>query len=387
MYMTRGLVPPKRHAQFRQPDGTLYYEELFSTAGFAGPSSLLYHVRQPTSAVSFRAVPPIEVKEATGEAVRLRLFDTGRVTRAGDALSSRIPLVFNDRETLWCAAPSEDMDRFVRNATSDELTLVVEGSGALLSPFGRLPVMAGDMVVVPRGTTAQWTFDDAVAPKLLVFESADPITIPPHLRAPSGQLLERSLFCERDLRVPELQDPVTERGEYRLHVINGAAMTEVVLRSHPFDVVGWDGSLYPFALNVCDVEPITGSLHQMPDRYQVFGTVGAVVCVVGPHKLAFHPDAITSPPAHSNIDCDELVFALSGTVPGQKSSDSNRLMFIPRGVLHGPAPGGEENSIGVERTDLTSFMVDVFRPVMPTVDALELQIVGKGNSRRSTKSR
>jgi homogentisate 1,2-dioxygenase len=371
MYLTRGTVPPKRHTQFRQPDGTLYHEELFSTQGFSGASSLLYHVTAPTRALSYRLLPPLEIKESAPDVFRPHQLDTTRVARVGDAFSGRVPLVFNEREAVWFAAPTMPMDYFVRNVTSDELTLIVEGSGALLSPFGRLEFGSGDMVVVPRGTTVQWTFEDETAPRVLVFESADPIEIPGQLRAPTGQLLERAPFCERDLRCPEMQEPVTERGEYRLHLKSGRTLTEVILQGHPFDVVGWDGWLYPFALNTKDVEPITGSLHQMPDRYQIFGTAGAAICVIGPHKLAFHRVAIPTPPAHVNIDYDELVFSLSGTIVGRTGPGSQLFNFHPRGVHHGPNPGGAELSIGAEATDVTVFMIDVTRPLRLAADALE----------------
>lgn len=371
VYCQRGTVPAKRHSQHRRPDGQLLHEELFSAQGFSGISSLLYHLVPPTRATSYQMLPSVEIKECPPDVLRPHMFDTTRVARSGDAVSGRVPLVFNSRSVVSFVAPDAAMEYFARNAICDELALIVGGTGALLSPFGRLEFGPGDMIVVPRGTTTRWVTDSDVQTRMLVFESTDPIEIPAHLRSMSGQLLEKSPFCERDLRAPAWQEPATETGEFPVRVKSGSAVTEVILEGHPFDVVGWDGCLYPFALNVKEVEPITGSLHQMPDRYQVLGTVGAAICVVGPHKLDYHPNAVPSPPNHINLDSDELMFTLSGTVPGRTQSGSGQLTFHPRGLHHGPNTGGYERSIGLEETDLTAFMIDTFQALSLTTDALD----------------
>jgi len=54
MYHQLGQVPTKRHLVFRRPDGALYAEELIGNKGFEGPSSLVYHVHQPTHVKSVR---------------------------------------------------------------------------------------------------------------------------------------------------------------------------------------------------------------------------------------------------------------------------------------------------------------------------------------------
>lgn len=375
-YVRAGSVPAKRHTQFRQPDGSLYYEELFSTVGFAGISSLLYHVAPPVQASQFRALPPIELKEQPPDALRPHAFHTSAVQTSGDAVSARVPLLFNDSVVLSFATPDQSMEHFARNGAADEIVLVQEGTGSLLSPFGRLRFGPKDLLVIPRGTTVQWQLDSESA-RMLIVESIDPIEVPTKLRNEYGQLLEKALYCERDLRPPELTEPTAGEGAYPVHVKHSlTARTEVILDQHPFDVVGWDGYLYPYALNLSDVEPITGSIHQMPDVYQILGSAGSAICVVPPHKLDYHPLAIPSPPSHNNIDSDEVMFTVGGTVPGRTTGVAGHLTFHPRGLTHGPKAGAYEASIGATETDLTAFMIDTFQTLNRTnhADAAEDEV-------------
>lgn len=264
------------------------------------------------------------------------------------------------------------MNDFARNSSADEIVLVQDGTGALVSPFGRLGFGPQDLLIIPRGTTVQWQLDSPSA-RLLSMESSEPIEVPPKLRNEYGQLLERSLYCERDLRVPELSEPTVGSGRYRVLVQHGTGRTEVTLDQHPFDVIGWDGYLFPYALNLADVEPITGSLHQMPDVYQILGTAGTVICVVPPHKLDYHPLAIPSPPSHNNVDSDEVMFTVSGLVPGRTTGHAGHLTFHPRGITHGPKAGAYEASIGAHETDLTAFMIDTFATLKPTSAAAAVE--------------
>src|SRR5690349_17854524 len=51
-YRRLGSVPPKRHTQFRDEGGRLYYEELMGEEGFSSDSSLLYHRGVPSAIVA-----------------------------------------------------------------------------------------------------------------------------------------------------------------------------------------------------------------------------------------------------------------------------------------------------------------------------------------------
>ncbi len=371
-YQRSGQIPPKRHSQFRQPDGSLYHEELFSTVGFAGVSSLLYHLRPPTQARSYRRLDPVVLAERDSEALRPHAFDMSALKSSGDPVSSRVPMLFNDTTVISAGTPDTSMAHFARNATADELVLVHEGAGVLLSTFGELRFGPQELILIPRGITVQWRLDPGPA-RFLTMESTDPIDVPTKLRNEHGQLLERSPYSERDIRVPVLTEPEDATGEFAVHVKHGQEVTEVIFDNHPFDVVGWDGYAYPYALRLSDVEPITGSLHQMPDNYQAFGSASAAICVIGPHKLDYHPLAIPAPPNHSSVDCDEVLYIVEGTVPGRNVSAGGQMTYHPRGITHGPKPGGYEASIGMEETDLTAFLIDTFAPLRLTTGADEVE--------------
>src|SRR6476661_6836755 len=96
-YASRGSIPPKRHTQHRQPDGSLYAEELFGVEGFTGRSSLLYHVTLPTRVQRIVAggdIPALD--EADDGLHHHRLINTGGVEPRGDIIGGRIPLFFNN---------------------------------------------------------------------------------------------------------------------------------------------------------------------------------------------------------------------------------------------------------------------------------------------------
>lgn len=371
-YRRAGLIPAKRHTQFRQPDGGLYFEELFSTAGFSGVSSLLYHCGHPAETVSFSQQGGREVTGESSADLRPRSFDATALRSTGDAVTSRVPLLFNRSVTISLGTPDTSMAGFARNAVRDELIMIHEGTGELLSPFGSLRFGPMDLILIPRSVTVQWRLDDGPS-RMFTVESVDPIDIPTKLRNEHGQLLESSPFCERDIRTPELPPPVVEVGAFPVRVQHGNSVTEIVLRRHPFDVVGWDGYTYPYALNMLDVEPVTGSLHQMPDQYQVLGSRSAAVCVMPPHFLDYHPLAVPSPPVHNNVDSDEVLFLVAGTVPGRKPGPLSQITLHPAGLAHGPKDGAYEASIGTRWTDLLAFMVDTFEPLQQTAAATKIE--------------
>ncbi|MDX6231902.1 MAG: homogentisate 1,2-dioxygenase [Nocardioidaceae bacterium] len=370
-YHLQGSVPPKRHTQFRQPDGSLYHEEIFSVAGFSGISSLLYHTSAPAQASHFRVVEGTELKEHDAGALTPHAYRCDALVSDGSAIEARRPLLFNDTVVVSFATTDVSMSDFYRNGLADELVLVQSGSGTLHTQFGALRFGPEELVLIPRGTIVQWELDGPT--RMLVVETSDPLEIPSGLRNEFGQMLERAMFCERDLRLPELGEPTVERGPHLVQVKHGTKVTEVTLDEHPFDVVGWDGYVYPHVLPLADIEPITGSLHQMPDVYQILATAGAAICVIPPHPLDYHPLAVPSPPHHTNVDSDEVMFLVSGTVPGRKAGATGQLTFHPRGLTHGPKAGGYEASVGATHTDMTAFMIDTFQTLRPTTNAVEIE--------------
>jgi homogentisate 1,2-dioxygenase len=377
-YVRRGELPPKRHTQFRQPDGSLYAEELFGVEGFTGRSSLLYHVTPPTRVERIEATPadgaaprPEEVDDGVH---RHRLVKTGGVEPGGDIVTGRVPLFFNNDVVMGVVRPAHGQPEgvFYRNGEADELLFVHEGRGLFDSSFGPLRYKAGDYVVIPIGTT--WRLDPDDEPqRLLWLESASEIEPPKRYRNDYGQLLEHSPFHARDIRLPEEVPPRTHTGEFEIRVKMRGRLTSYHYRHHPFDVVGWDGYLYPYIFNISDFEPITGRIHQPPPVHQTFAGRNYVVCSFVPRKFDYHPLAIPAPYNHSNINSDEVIYYVAGNFMSRRGVDISSFTVHPAGIPHGPHPGTVEASIGKEATEELAVMVDTFHPLRLTRQAAELE--------------
>ncbi|HLI26092.1 MAG TPA: homogentisate 1,2-dioxygenase [Chloroflexota bacterium] len=361
-YYRLGEVPPKRHTQFRKPDGGLYAEELFGEEGFAGVYSLLYHYYLPPAVAAVEALPPRRLDAADEPAQRHHHLRTSELPAGGDAVGGRQPLLFNDDIVIALVRPTEPMAYFFKNATADELFFVHEGSGTLRTQFGPLPFGPGDYLMVPRGTIYQFVFDTADN-RLLVLEARGGITLPARYRNEYGQLLEHAPYWERDFRKPARLETVLEQGEYEVRVQVGERLTRLRQAHHPFDVVGWDGYLYPWAFNIHDFEPIAGRLHQPPTVHQTFAGDGFVVCSFCPRPLDWDPRAVPIPYYHSNLDCDEVIYYVAGTYRARRGIAPGSITWHPRGLPHGPQPGAIEASLGLRETDELAVMVDTFRPL------------------------
>ena len=151
--------------------------------------------------------------------------------------------------------------------------------------------------------------------------------------------------------------------------------TIVTMTRHPFDVVGWDGCNYAFALSADDFEPITGRIHQPPPVHQVFEGPGFVVCNFVPRKVDYHPDAVAVPYYHSNADSDEVLFYAGGHYEGRKGSGVGlgSMTIHPAGLPHGPAPAAYANEQRPERFEEWAVMVDTFAPLGLTTSALDVE--------------
>jgi homogentisate 1,2-dioxygenase len=361
-YVRRGEVPHKRHTQFRRPDGELYKEEVFGTKGFSGVESILYHVHAPTAVRGvgdFRAAPL--QPEAEGP-LRHRHFRTRELAAAsGHPIEARQYLLGNDDVKMGVCVAASSMEYAYKNADADELLFIHEGEGTLHSVFGNLPFHEGDYVVIPAGTMYQLEVTQTT--RYLLIESPSPIDIPRRYRNEYGQMLEHAPFCERDIRVPDYTDPVSETGDFPLLIKARSGFTELTLAHHPFDVVGWDGYVYPYALNIEDFEPITGRIHQPPPVHQTFAGEGFVICSFVPRLFDYHPEAIPAPYNHSNIDSDEVLYYVRGNFMSRKGIEVGSVTLHPSGIPHGPHPGTAEASIGKPGTEELAVMMDTFRPL------------------------
>lgn len=375
-YRSEGKVPAKHFLRFSDADGTFFHEELISSAGFNGPSSLLYRVNPPTRVLDIKQLGRVEPMP-WAEEFRNHLFAVDRVESSGDYLAARSVLAYNEDLSFAVVKPDQRTDAFYRNGYCDELVLVIEGTGTLRSAFGSIEYGPLDYLYVPRGITVQWLYDE-VPQSFVITESVDPIGVPARFRNSSGQMLERAPYHERDLRLPELQEPLSERGEYEILVKSGAQVTRCMVDSHPFDVVGWDGSLYPFALNMRSYEPITGMLHQMPDMYQVFETAGAAICNITPRRMEEHPDRAPAQANHLNLDYDEILYRILNEAPPpppatEKPTWSSEpgmgtITLHRRSMPHGPK-AGYENRPEPKRIDVFMFMLDTKKPLTVAANA------------------
>lgn len=370
-YAVRGEIPHKRHTQFRQPDGSLYKEEVLGTKGFSGIQSILYHVNSPTAVR--RVEGPAAVTHEAEEAgpLRHRHFWTSRLTQSGDPIFARQYLLGNDDVVLGICQTADAMDDFYRNGECDELLFIHEGTGVLESMFGEIAFRPGDYLVIPVGTIYRLMCNEPV--RYFFLESQSPVEVPQRYRNEYGQFNEHAPFCERDLRLPKFVSAKRESGEFPIRVKARNAIQTLTLAHHPFDVVGWDGCVYPYAFNIEDFEPITGRVHQPPPVHQTFAGHNFVVCSFVPRLYDYHPQAIPAPYNHSNIDSDEVLYYVRGNFMSRKGVEVGSITLHPSGIPHGPHPGTAEASIGKERTEELAVMVDTFRPLKVLKPALSVE--------------
>jgi homogentisate 1,2-dioxygenase len=372
IYHKLGKIPQKRHTTFHKPDGSLYYEQLFGTIGFDGMSSLMYHVHRPTMVKEIGESIDMSPKVAVKKHMKARLLKGFEVAPKDDFLESRVPVLLNSDIIIGLAAPRTSLTSyFYKNADADEMLFIHEGSGTLRTMLGNIRFEYGDYLIIPRGMIYQIEFDSENN-RILYSESFHPIYTPKRYRNWFGQLLEHSPFCERDYKLPENLETFDEEGEFLMKVKKQGVLHHLVYTTHPFDVVGWDGYNFPYGFSIHNFEPITGRVHQPPPVHQTFETKAFVVCSFCPRLYDYHPKAIPAPYNHSNIDSDEVLYYVDGDFMSRNNIDRGYITLHPAGIPHGPHPGAYERSIGQKETEELAVMIDTFKPVMLTEDALKL---------------
>jgi len=370
LYHKLGTIPPKRHTIFKSPKGHYYYEQLFGTEGFVGMSSLSYHVHRPTQVKEIVKSYNVQPKIAIDKNIKALLLKGFQVKPEDDFLQSRKAMLLNTDVILGLAAPRKSVqDYFYKNADADELLFIHKGSGKLRTFLGTIPFEYGDYLIIPRGIIYQIEFDTAEN-RLLYLESYSPIYTPKRYKNPSGQLLEHSPFCERDFKLPGNLETHDEKGDFLMKVRKQGMIHELVFATHPFDVVGWDGYNFPYGFSIHNFEPITGRVHQPPPVHQTFETGSFVVCSFCPRLYDYHPLSIPAPYNHSNIDSDEVLYYVDGDFMSRNNIEQGHITLHPKGIPHGPAPGAMERSIGKKDTQELAVMVDTFRPLMVTEEAM-----------------
>jgi len=365
-----GKLPPKRHIQFRD-GGRLLTEEVLGLEGFSGNESILYHLNPPTQLQSIGAFEPVELEEWVPDEHQWRHFATMDVEPAGDEISGRRVLMFNPDVQIALCRPAERMDVFFRNGEGDEVIFVHDGTGTLETIFGDVPYREGDYVVIPRGTTYRFRADGPQ--RHLIVETPGLIEIPKRYRNSHGQLVEGAPYYNRDIHPPRELRTYREEGEFPLRLKVRGGYQDYVLDYHPFDVVGWDGYLFPWTFSIHDFEPITGRIHQPPPVHQTFSGPGFVVCSFCPRMLDYDPRSVVLPYHHSNLQSEEVIYYVSGEFGSRKGIDVGSITLHPSGLPHGPQPGLVEKTLGATQTNELAVMVDTFRPLKLSTQARDLE--------------
>jgi homogentisate 1,2-dioxygenase len=363
-YRQVGEIPRKRHTQFRKPDGSLYAEELMGVEGFSSDSALLYHHHLPTAIVGSEVYQPQAWSRSPNLPLRPRHLRTHKLdATGGDAVTGRQHLLANDDCRISYAVADRPSPLY-RNAIGDECLYVEAGQARFESVFGAFDIGQGDYVVIPTSTTYRVVPTGPEPLRTLVVEATGHITPPRRYLTARGQFNESAPYCERDLRGP-VEPLVVDGTDVDVLVQHRQGWTRFTYANHPFDVVGWDGHLYPWAFSIHDFEPITGRIHQPPPVHQTFQGPNFVICSFVPRKVDYHPLSIPVPYNHANVDSDEVLFYTGGNYEARRGAgiEQGSISLHPSGFTHGPQPGAPERSLGVEFFDELAVMVDTFRPL------------------------
>jgi homogentisate 1,2-dioxygenase len=379
-YRKLGSLPRKRHIAHPHQPGYrgegIYYEEVVTLAGFGRAYSICYHLRPPTRVRKLEPAGTVPLETVAEPVLRHHHFKTAQLNATGDPISGRVPFLVNEDVVLARCRPAQVQAELYRNATADEVLFIHRGQGTLQTMFGLLPFRPYDYVVIPRCTTYRIEFDAGGQPDLLVIEATGNVSIPPKYLNPDGQLRLGAPYYERDLHGPRELLLIDREQDTTVLIKDGRRLTRYTLANHPFDVVGWDGMVYPFTFNADDFEPITGTVHQPPPVQLTFEAPGFVLCTFAPRMLDTHPEAIKVPYAHSNMQADEVLYYVRGRFGSRRGVEEASLTLHPRGIPHGPHPGTIIASRAMTRTDELAVMVDTVRPLTLTRQAVDCDDAG-----------
>ncbi|MED5374133.1 MAG: homogentisate 1,2-dioxygenase [Myxococcota bacterium] len=376
-YMAVGELPPKHHIAHRQPDGSLYWEECLTRQAFDGPYSILYHRHRPQEHMPRPTRHGFTLpKAAADQALAKRHFRTQDMAPAGGApIDARKPLLFNGDMVIGVLHPDRSDPVYFINSEGDDLFFIFHGGGLLRTPFGDLRFEQDDYVMVPRGVAHRFILDEGVEQYWLSMECFGDLGLLKQWRNPAGQLRMDAPYCHRDFKRPEFIGPVDD-GIRELVVKRGGAFHGFALRNPLTDVVGWDGTVYPWVFPILRFQPRAGLVHLPPDWHGTFGTRGALICSFVPRAVDFHPDAIPCPYPHHSVDVDEFLFYVRGNFTSRKGVGPGSVSFHPRGIAHGPHPGAYEGSLGHRETSELAVMVDTIGPLVHTDLAAGVEDLG-----------
>ncbi len=371
--MTLGEVPKKHHIALRSASGDLRYEECITREGFDGPYTIVYHERRPHTARQVDAKKRFAMPEAAPSmALRRRHYDTNRIDASGAPIEARRPVLFNKDVVLSISKPTESDGVYFSNGDADDLFFILEGRGTLRTSFGDVPFEKHDYVYVPRGTIHRFDLPAGVKQSWLGIECLGGVGALKQFRNAVGQLRMDAPYCHRDFTRPVFRGPLDE-GLRHVVVKRQNELWGYDYDESPLDVVGWDGTVYPWAFPILNFQPRAGQIHLPPTWHGTFAARGALICSFVPRLLDFHPEAIPCPYPHSSVDVDEFIFYCDGNFTSRKGIGAGSMSFHPAGIPHGPHPGAYESSIGVKATTELAVMLDCFEPLKPTTLALGIE--------------
>ena len=371
--MHAGELPAKHHIALRDGDGNLRYEECLTRNGFDGPYTILYHLRRPHLHQPAPAKHGWPIAGATEKLpLAKRHFRTEAVESRGAPLDARVPLLFNTDVVFAVLKPDAPDPAYFANGDADDLFYIFRGGGVLRSILGDLRFEADDYVYVPRGLVHRFVPDEDVEQYWLSIECLGGVGALQQFRNGVGQLRMDAPYSHRDFRRPEFRGPEDE-GIRHLVVKRNGAFHGFAPSGSPLDVVGWDGTVYPWAFPILSFQPRVSSVHLPPTWHGTFAARGALICSFVPRPVDFHEQAVPCPYPHSSVDCDEVIFYCRGNFTSRRGVGPGSISLHPSGIPHGPHPGAYEASVGTERTDELAVMVDTFQPLAPTPAALAVE--------------
>jgi homogentisate 1,2-dioxygenase len=369
-----GEVPKKHHIALRDSVGHLHWEQCITQDGFDAPYTITYHRHAPhrqAPATTPHGFGPLQQAPTTGLAKRHFLSQRLTAAKAGP-FDSRIPILFNADVTLSVLKPSQEDPVYVVNGDGDDLYYVHEGGGTLRTLLGDVAFSAGDYVYVPRGLLHRLIPTPGHAQWWLGIECRGGAHIPRQWRNQVGQLRMDAPYCHRDFSVPTFRGPLDE-GIREMVVKRHDAFHGFTVKESPLDVVGWDGSVYPWAFNILNFQPRVGLTHLPPTWHGTFAARGALICSFVPRPVDFHPEAVPCPYPHSSVDVDEFIFYCKGNFTSRRGVSPGSMSFHPSGIPHGPHPGAYEASIGHKETNELAVMLDCMLPLKVTTQALGIE--------------
>lgn len=377
--MSLGELPRKHHLVFRGRDGQLRFEHCITREGFDGPYTISYHEHEPHTPRLEKTPYGFALPEAAPpETLARRHYLTGQVEaarRQGAPLQTRIPLLFNSDVVIGVLFPTEPDPCYFVNGDGDDLYYIHEGGGLLRTVLGDIHFAAQDYVFVPKGILHRFIPTPGVKQHWLSFECLGGLHFPKQFRNEVGQLRMDAPYCHRDFKRPTFMGCLDEEVRHIVvkRQVGGAAFHGYEALHSPLDVVGWDGTVYPWAFPILNFQPRAGLVHLPPTLHGTFAMRGGLVCSFVPRMVDFHPEAIPCPYPHSSVDCDEFIFYCHGNFTSRRGVGPGSVSFHPAGVPHGPHPGAYERSIGHQRTDELAVMLDTFKPLIPTSFAAALE--------------